>query len=99
MTTIDVTERQFHATMLSAVNYQTAYCVRGASADQLRKMCHRYGDLVEVVDPFTGPRTEAQERAIVQLMQLSQRDKAMLIPWWPEMPHGLVTRLTILRFR
>jgi hypothetical protein len=92
---ITISEQQLHATLLTAVNYKQAMLIRGATVEQLREICRGYD--VEVVEPFPLVRSHEQEITLVRLMRPGQRDRAMVMPYWPEIPKPILGRVTQYR--
>jgi hypothetical protein len=92
---ITLTERQLHATLLPVVRYKQAMVIRGANFQRLRAICHGYD--VEVVEPFPLLRSHDQEVTLVRLLRPGQRDRAMVVPYWPEIPKPLLVRVTQYR--
>ena len=92
---ITITERQLHAILLPAVTHRQAMIIRGASIARLRTICQGYD--LEVVEPFPRLRSHDQEITLVRLLRPGQRDRAMVVPYWPEIPKLLLVRVTQYR--
>ena len=92
---ITISETQLHATLFAAVNHKQAMIVRGSTVEQLRDICRAYD--VEVVEPFPLVRSHDQEITLVRLMRPAQRDRTMVVAYWPEIPKPLLARVTQYR--
>ena len=92
---ITINERQLHAVLAAAVHHKQAMVVRDATVEQLRAICRGYD--VEVVAPFPAMRSHDQEITLVRLMRPGQRERTMVLPYWPEIPIPLLARVTQYR--
>ena len=92
---ITISEHQLHAVLLPAVRHRQALIVRDVSVARLRQICHGYD--LDVVEPFPLLRSHDQEIILVRPLRPGQRDRAMVVPYWKEMPKLLLTRVTQYR--
>lgn len=94
---INITERQLHAILLPAIRYKQALMVRDATVQHLRAICEPHQG-VEVIAPFTPHQASHEQQIIlVRLMRTAQREQAMVMPYWPELPKFLLRRVIHLR--
>jgi hypothetical protein len=94
---ISVTEPQLHSILLPAIRYQQALMVRDVTLQRLREICRPY-DGVEVIAPFMPHSASHEEQIIlVRLLRPAQREAAMVMPYWPELPRLLISRVIQLR--
>ena len=92
---ITLTERQLHASLPPVVRYKGAMIIRDAALERLRLICRAYD--VEVVEPFPHLRSHEQEIVLVRLLRPGQRERAMVVPYWPDIPKLLLRRVTQYR--
>ena len=92
---ITISERQLLAILLPAVRYREAMIIRGANFNRLRSICQAHD--VEVVEPFPAVRSHEHEITLVRLLRPGQRERAMVVPYWPEIPRLLLARVTQYR--
>jgi hypothetical protein len=93
---ITVTEPQLRAALPSAIRYKQVLLVYGTDTQQLKNICGDY-DGVEVIEPFSPVPSHDQQVTLVRLFRPTQREQAMVIPYWPDIPKPLLTRVTQYR--
>lgn len=90
-----VTEQQLRNMLESAIRYKQALVVHAVTVEQLREICRAYD--VEVVDPFPALPKHDQQVTLVRLLRQTQRERAMIVPYWSEIPKVVLTRVHQVR--
>jgi hypothetical protein len=96
MTVLSVTEHQLHAMMPSVVRSKQVLVVRDATTEKLREVCQHH-DGVEVIAPLAPIPSHEEQVILVRLLRPAQREQAMVMPYWADIPRPLLARVTQLR--
>lgn len=96
MAILPVTERQLNAILLPAVQYKEAMVIYDMGIGHLRMLCQRY-EGIEVVTPWDDPPNHEAQITLVRLLRPAQRETAMMVPYWQQIPPVVLLRVRQLR--